>query len=123
PIDPVSRADLMAGADLAEASAVVAARVGLARAAARRRWADFGWHTNAEVPGPVLRSTAWRPDRQALGRLDHELELGALSARGYDRVLKLSWTIADLAGKASPGGAEVAEAIGLRTGRGMASAS
>ncbi|MDQ2837677.1 MAG: YifB family Mg chelatase-like AAA ATPase [Actinomycetota bacterium] len=117
PIDPVSRADLMADAGGAEPSAVVAARVGRARAAARRRWSAFGWSTNAEVPGPVLRSSAWRPERSALKWLDDELELGGLSARGCDRVLKLAWTIADLGGLPAPGAPEVCEAIGLRTGR------
>ncbi|MBV9821904.1 MAG: YifB family Mg chelatase-like AAA ATPase, partial [Actinobacteria bacterium] len=117
PIDPVSRADLMADRDAPEPSAVVAGRVVAARAAAWQRWAPFGWRANAEVPGSMLRSQAWRPPRQALGRLDAELERGGLSARGCDRVLRLSWTLADLAGITAPGAAEVAEAIWLRTGR------
>ena len=117
PIDPVSRADLLADRDVREASAAVAGRVAAARVAARQRWASFGWRTNAEVPGPVLRSRAWRPPRQALGRLDAELDRGGLSARGCDRVLRLCWTLADLAGLDGPGSAEVAEAIWLRTGR------
>ncbi len=120
PIDPVSRADLMSDDGEQEPSAVVAGRVRQARAAARQRWSAFGWNTNAEVPGPVLRSAAWRPVRSALCRLDDELELGSLSARGCDRVLKLAWTLADLAGVPAPGLAEVSEAIGLRTGRNAA---
>jgi magnesium chelatase family protein len=123
PIDPVSRADLMAESGESgdvESSAQVAERVLLARSAARERWAAAGWLTNAEVPGPVLRSRRWRPDRSALGLLDEELERGWLSARGCDRVLKLAWTLADLAGRPAPGRSEVAEAIGLRTGRGLA---
>jgi magnesium chelatase family protein len=123
PIDPVSRADLMAEAGAEESSAQVAGRVLLARAAARARWSVAGWLTNAEVPGPVLRSRRWRPDRAALALLDEELERGGLSARGCDRVLKLAWTLADLAGRTAPGGGEVAEAIGLRTGRGLAAAA
>jgi magnesium chelatase family protein len=117
PIDPVSRAELMQDRESREPSAAVAARVATARAAARQRWAPFGWNTNAEVPGPVLRSRGWRPPRVALAQLDSEIERGGLSARGCDRVLKLSWTLADLAGLASPGAAEVSEAIWLRTGR------
>jgi len=120
PMDPVSRAELMAEPGGVESSATVAARVSLARAAARRRWADHGWTSNAEVPGPVLRSMRWRPERAALNRLDDELETGSLSARGCDRVLKLAWTISDLAGLPRPGAAEVSEAIGLRTGRSVA---
>ncbi|MEO6702874.1 MAG: ATP-binding protein, partial [Jatrophihabitantaceae bacterium] len=117
PIDPVTRAELMSELAGAESSAAVAARVSRARAAARARWSDFGWTANAEVPGPVLRSVDWRPARGALNRLDGELERGTLSARGCDRVLKLAWTISDLAGLDRPGAAEVGEAIGLRTGR------
>jgi magnesium chelatase family protein len=79
--------------------------------------------TNAEVPGPVLRSRQWRPERSALALLDEELERGRLSARGCDRVLKVAWTLADLAGCAAPGRAEIAEAIGLRIGRGAAVAA
>ncbi|HEX2904453.1 MAG TPA: YifB family Mg chelatase-like AAA ATPase [Jatrophihabitans sp.] len=120
PILGVSRADLMADAGGGEASSDVAARVLAARAAAADRWAGSGWRTNAEVPGPVLRSRRWRPDRTALARLDDELELGRLSARGCDRVLKLAWTLADLAGAAVPGSSEVSEAIELRTGRELA---
>lgn len=120
-IDPVSRADLMADAGGGEPSSAVAARVLAARSAAAERWSSFGWQSNAEVPGPVLRSRRWRPGAAALGRLDQELELGWLSARGCDRVLKLAWTLADLAGQPMPGEVEIEEAINLRTGRALAS--
>jgi magnesium chelatase family protein len=123
PIDPVARADLMADAGTAESSAIVAVRVLQARSAARARWTEAGWLSNAEVPGPVLRSRRWRPGRPALALLDEELERGGLSARGCDRVLKLAWTLADLAGRDAPGAAEVAEAVGLRTGRSVAVAA
>jgi magnesium chelatase family protein len=118
PIDPVSRADLMNEHPSEESSAVVATRVAAARAAAAGRWSSNIFTTNAEIPGPLLRARPWRPSRQALQRLEHELDTGALSARGCDRVLRLAWTIADLAGLSSPGRAEVAEAVWLRTGRG-----
>jgi magnesium chelatase family protein len=123
PIGPVTRADLMSDpVQRPEPSREVAIRVLQARRTAAARWAEFGWTTNAEVPGPVLRSRRWRPGRVALNRLDDELDLGNLSARGCDRVLKLSWTLADLAGSAVPGPAEVSEAIELRTGRDAAMA-
>lgn len=121
-IDPVSRAELMAEPGQAESSATVADRVALARAAAVRRWAANGWTSNAEVPGGLLRSVRWRPERAALNRLDDELQTGSLSARGCDRVLRLAWTLSDLVGRDRPGPAEVAEAIGLRTGRAPAGA-
>ena len=118
PIDPVSRADLLADQDAREPSAAVAGRVAAARAAARapvgRRSAGA---PTPRCPGRCCARAAWRPPRQALARLDAEIDRGGLSARGCDRVLRLSWTLADLAGLDSPGSAEVSEAIWLRTGR------
>jgi magnesium chelatase family protein len=118
-VDPVSRAELLDDASPREESAAVAERVRQARAAAEQRWSAFGWTTNGEVPGPVLRRRPWRPSRVALEPLDTELELGGLSARGCDRVLKLAWTLADLAGRSSPSVAEIKEALWLRTGRAL----
>jgi magnesium chelatase family protein len=117
PIDPVNRAELMADSKSPESSAIVAERVREARAAAVERWGSFGWQTNADVPGPVLRSRPWRPAIRALAAVNRELDQGGLSARGFDRVLKLSWTLADLAGMAAPGAVQIAEAVWLRTGR------
>jgi magnesium chelatase family protein len=42
---------------------------------------------------------------------------GQLTQRGADRVVRLSWTLADLAGLDQPGRTEVHRAIGLRDGR------
>jgi magnesium chelatase family protein len=105
-----------------EPSSAVADRVEVARAAARHRWQDLGWATNAEVPGPLLRHRSWRPSRSAMDPVERALELGELTARGCDRVLKLAWTLADLAGQLSPGRAEIESAVQLRTGRGLVSA-
>ena len=38
-----------------------------------------------------------------------------LSLRGVDRVLRVAWTIADLAGRAAPGRAEIGQGLLLRT--------
>jgi magnesium chelatase family protein len=116
-IDPVSRADLMGDGSAPESSAVVSRRVSAARQTARERWLPHGWTTNVEVPGVVLRARPWRPGPQALAPIDRALDLGGLSARGCDRVLKLAWTLADLAGGNAPGLLEVSEAVTLRTGR------
>ncbi len=51
---------------------------------------------------------------------ERALERGALSVRGYDRVLRVAWTVADLAGHAVPGSDDVAEALGLRLQRAAA---
>lgn len=101
---------------LSEPSAVVADRVAKARAAAVARWAGPGWRTNAEVPGSALRSHRWRLPRAALGPVRKLLDDGELSARGYDRVLRLAWTIADLAGRTRPVEGDVSAATELRRG-------
>jgi magnesium chelatase family protein len=49
------------------------------------------------------------PVRLAIGKR-------GLSTRGIDRVLKVAWTLADLAGHDQPGPTEVMEALSLRSG-------
>jgi magnesium chelatase family protein len=44
------------------------------------------------------------------------MDLGEISARGVDRVIRLSWTVADLANVARPALAEVSYALGLWLG-------
>jgi magnesium chelatase family protein len=115
-LKPLSAAQLMIATAPATPSAEVATRVARARAAAAERWSPGGWRTNAEVPGPQLRRAPWRlptPDTVGLRRA---LDLGLLSARGFDRVLRLAWTIADLDGRERPARAEIDEAIQLRMG-------
>jgi magnesium chelatase family protein len=93
----------LTGAELepGESTSVVRARVLSARSAAAARWADHGWGTNAEVPGPVLRSR-FRLPRAAVAPLDRALHRGELTARGADRALRTAWTLADLAGRDRP---------------------
>lgn len=115
-VRPVARADLM-DAPAGEDSDTVRARVLRARDVARRRWHSYGWQANADAQGAVLRARALRPGRRELEPVEQALDRGVLSARGYDRVLRLAWTIADLAGHDGPTGADVAEALFYRTGR------
>jgi magnesium chelatase family protein len=51
-----------------------------------------------------------------LAPAERYLEQGSLSARGFDRVLRLSWTLADLGGRAVPVTEDVDEALFFRTG-------
>jgi magnesium chelatase family protein len=46
--------------------------------------------------------------------LDRALSAGKTSMRGYDRCLRLAWTIADLAGATVPTADHVAQAAMLR---------
>jgi magnesium chelatase family protein len=115
-IQPLSAAQLMTATAPAESSAVVAERVAQARAAAAERWSEAGWRVNAEVPGPYLRRSPWRLAAQDTAALRAGLDRGALSARGFDRILRLAWSIADLDGRDRPTGSDVHEAAQLRMG-------
>lgn len=94
-------------------SAEAKARVAAARAAASERFGTQGWTRNSEVPGSALRSQ-WRLAASATGALDRALERGVLTLRGYDRVLRVAWSLADLAGKTSPDRADIGQALYLR---------
>ena len=115
-LKPLSAAQLTTPTAPASPSAEVAARVAKARAAAAARWSADGWPVNAEVPGPVLRRAPWRLPAADTADLRRALDRGLLSARGFDRVLRLAWTVADLDGRDRPGHAEVGEALQLRMG-------
>jgi magnesium chelatase family protein len=99
--------------EVPEDTAAVRARVLAARAAARERWRDAGWPTNAEVPGPELRRRGRLP-HDATAVLERQLRSGAMTARGADRALRVAWTISDLRGVAGPEMSDVVEAIGFK---------
>ncbi|MGH8921855.1 MAG: YifB family Mg chelatase-like AAA ATPase, partial [Actinomycetes bacterium] len=99
-----------------ESTAIVRQRVLQAREAARIRWADAGWGTNAEVPGPVLRRR-FRLPRAVTEPIESALYRGLVTARGADRALRLAWTISDLAGRDRPLVEDVYSAMGLRDRR------
>jgi magnesium chelatase family protein len=72
---------------------------------------------NASIPGSTLRRAPWLFPRPVLRPARTFLEQGSLSARGFDRVLRIAWTLADLAGRTVPDADDVAEALYFRTGR------
>lgn len=94
-----------------EASSVVAARVLEARDRQRRRLTGTAWSTNGEVPGFHLRGL---PSPVSLTLVDDAVRSGRLSARGVDKVVRISWTLADLQGHDRPSRTDLAAALGLR---------
>ncbi|MBD5788193.1 YifB family Mg chelatase-like AAA ATPase [Cellulosimicrobium terreum] len=112
-VRPVTRVERSA-TTAPESSEVVAARVRAARQAAAQRLAGTPWRTNAEVPGTWLRSRLG-PDPALLRDVDAALDRGILSLRGADRILRLAWTVADLAGRAAPTRADVGLGLALRS--------
>lgn len=106
-------------ADLNEAtpdtSAAVAERVLAARAAQERRWSPLGWTLNSQVPGPVLRRRPWRLPSATTAPVDRALEIGQVTLRGYDRILRLAWMSADINGRTTPSPVDVGLALMYRT--------
>ncbi|WP_413353558.1 YifB family Mg chelatase-like AAA ATPase [Microbacterium sp. 1P06AB] len=91
-------------------------RVIEARRRAERRLSDTPWRTNSEVEGTWLRSGPLRVARAITRPLDDALHRGSLTLRGYDRVLRVAWTLADLAGRDHPDAADVGGALYLKRG-------
>ncbi|MDP9984865.1 YifB family Mg chelatase-like AAA ATPase [Arthrobacter sp. FW306-05-C] len=96
-----------------EDTASIARRVLDARARQAERLHCFGLETNSQVPGRVLRGVLRLP-AGATRILDQSLERGVLTARGYDRVLRLAWTLADLGHRDAPDTNDIGQALGLR---------
>jgi magnesium chelatase family protein len=114
-LQPVSRQDMLYDRKYAETSAVVAQRVAAARQRCAARLAGTPWRVNAEVPGAVLRRT-FAPKPDSLASLDRAMELGQVTARGADKIIRVAWTLADLADQPQPGPDQVNLAIGLWLG-------
>ncbi|MDP4504564.1 YifB family Mg chelatase-like AAA ATPase [Nonomuraea turcica] len=96
-----SKRELMADRQFAESSATVAERVLVARERAAKRLAGTPWRTNAEIPSSVLHAD-YRPSPEAMKPMTSCLDSGTLTARGLDRAVRVSWTLADLADKDRP---------------------
>lgn len=113
PITRITSAQLRLGAG-STTTAEARARVIAARERSAQRLAATPWRLNAQVPGTWLRSSERRPPRAVMAPLDRALERGVITMRGYDRVLRLAWTIADLDGVERPGDDQLGRALVLR---------
>jgi magnesium chelatase family protein len=98
-----------------ESTAEVAARVSAARDRQAFRYRDTPWVLNSEVPGPVLRREHPLDDLSQKTLESHYAD-GVLTARGFDRVARLAWTLADLEGLAGPTQELTHQAFQLRSG-------
>lgn len=111
---PAATRASIALAPVGESSGMVAERVQRARERQHERLRGTPWRLNAEVPGPWLRDRMSDADA-VLPVLDRALDRGTLSLRGVDRVLRLAWTVADLAQRDQPDRDDVGRALALRT--------
>ena len=97
-----------------ESSAVIRERVIKARKIQEERFANHpGIYCNAQMESKLLQQYAV-PDTQGLQLLRNAMSRLNLSARAYDRILKVARTIADLEGASSIKPHHLAEAIGYR---------
>ena len=96
-----------------ESSAAVRERVCTARGLQQARYGAGGPRTNTELRGRAVAQVC-RPDRAGRDLLRRAVEQIGLSARGYDRVLKVARTVADLVGAVRVEADHVAEALQYR---------
>ena len=111
----LSYEELASRSDAEEPSASIRERVLLARSrAARRLQNEEGIYCNAQLTSSSLR-THCRLDSAADKLLHAAYDRMGLSARGYDRILRVARTIADLDGAEEIGARHIAEAIQYRS--------
>ncbi|MGK2859941.1 MAG: YifB family Mg chelatase-like AAA ATPase [Thermoanaerobaculia bacterium] len=97
----------------AEASVAIRERVDTAREKQRSRFARHAIEANGDMSTRHLRRFC-ELDKECVKRLDEAIEKLGLSARAYDRVLKVARTIADLGGSARIEPGHLSEAIQYR---------
>jgi magnesium chelatase family protein len=107
-VQPATAAEL-AHAPRGEASSAIAERVNRARNTVRDRHGANGPPSNAEVSGDAIQLTS-----DAAKLVESAMTQMRLSGRGRTRVLRVSRTIADLAGADTVGRPHVAEALSYR---------
>ncbi len=95
-----------------ESSEVIAQRVRMARERSAKRWSGESWVLNAQAHGNALR-TRYAPSGKAMDLLT-DAENAGLNPRGSDRVLRMSWTLADLDGVEEIQPEHIALALSLR---------
>ena len=97
-----------------EPSAAIRERVIKARNIQEQRFKDVkGVYCNAQMTERMIHKYA-EPDEAGVQMLRMAMERLSLSARAYNRILKVARTIADLAGSEKVESMHLAEAIGYR---------
>ena len=111
---PVPFKDLSAMRD-GEPSNIIRERVLRARKIQEQRFKDFEYiHCNAQMTTKMQKQYC-KIDESGMNLLKRAMELLGLSARAYDRILKVSRTIADLEGSEKIENNHLSEAIGYRS--------
>ncbi|MDE6771246.1 MAG: magnesium chelatase, partial [Muribaculaceae bacterium] len=75
---------------------------------------ERGIHCNAQMNSRLIHKYAW-PDAEGLAKLKERMTKLNMSARAFDRILRVARTIADLDGADNVLARHIAEAIGYRS--------
>jgi magnesium chelatase family protein len=116
-VTPVPYQDLASESyePVCESSRVIQERVNSARKIQQVRFVNYpNIHNNAQM-NPSLMQSYSRPDAAGASLLKNAMERLGLSARAYDRILKVARTIADLDASAAVRSHHLAEAINYRS--------
>lgn len=97
-----------------ETSAQIQERVNRARQIQKERFKGTGIYSNSQMPPAQVRKQS-KPDAQGLKLLETAIDKLGLSARAYDRILKVSRTIADLDESETVLSQHISEAIQYRS--------
>lgn len=98
-----------------ESSSIIRERVVKARQIQEERFKDCkGIHCNAQMTERMIHLYA-APDEASISMLRMAMERLSLSARAYNRILKVARTIADLEGKTNVERTHIAEAVSYRS--------
>lgn len=86
---------------IGESSEVVRKRVLAAQNIAAKRFANFYWKTNSQIPAKGLR-LEFAPEAAGLLFLNRTLDRELITARAFHRIIRVGWSIADLNGHPRP---------------------
>ncbi len=102
----------------AEPSVKIRERVTAARQKQLARLKEYGMFCNAQMNHAILRETC-PLDKSAQKLLEQAFRVMSLSARSYDRIIKVARTVADLGNSEKIQDSHIAEAIQLRNDVGL----
>ena len=91
----------MARTQLGESSEEIRKRVIKARSISAKRFEGLGWTLNSQIPARALRRE-FQPERDAMNFLHDELDREHITARGLHKIIRTSWSFADLNGHLIP---------------------